>query len=301
MNENMTDLDFGVEISPEKNKVVGGTLYLVATPVGNLADISARAVKVLSEVDFVAAEDTRNSMRLLSYLGIQKPMVSYFEHNKRTHGEMICDRLAAGESCALVTDAGTPAISDPGEDIVALCASRDIPVTSIPGACAAILALTLSGLPTSRFCFEGFLSADKKERRARLEALKADDRTTIFHEAPHKLKATLSDMCEIFGADRRISLCRELTKLNEDIHRTTVSGAVDYYNENNPRGEYVLVVEGAPEGTVASEKIDLCSLSVEEHVGHYIESGMSQKDAIKATAKDRGVPKNEIYMYFVKD
>ena len=301
MNENMTDLDFGVEISPEKNKVVGGTLYLVATPVGNLADISVRAVKVLSEVDFVAAEDTRNSMRLLSYLGIQKPMVSYFEHNKRTHGEMICDRLAAGESCALVTDAGTPAISDPGEDIVALCAARDIPVTSIPGACAAILALTLSGLPTSRFCFEGFLSADKKERRARLEALKADDRTTIFHEAPHKLKATLSDMCEIFGADRRISLCRELTKLNEDIHRTTVSGAVDYYNENNPRGEYVLVVEGAPEGTVASEKIDLCSLSVEDHVGHYIESGMSQKDAIKATAKDRGVPKNEIYMYFVKD
>ena len=297
----MTDLDFGVEISPEKNKVVGGTLYLVATPVGNLADISVRAVKVLSEVDFVAAEDTRNSMRLLSYLGIQKPMVSYFEHNKRTHGEMICDRLAAGESCALVTDAGTPAISDPGEDIVALCAARDIPVTSIPGACAAILALTLSGLPTSRFCFEGFLSADKKERRARLEALKADDRTTIFHEAPHKLKATLSDMCEIFGADRRISLCRELTKLNEDIHRTTVSGAVDYYNENNPRGEYVLVVEGAPEGTVASEKIDLCSLSVEDHVGHYIESGMSQKDAIKATAKDRGVPKNEIYMYFVKD
>ena len=301
MNENMTDLDFGVEISPEKNKVVGGTLYLVATPVGNLADISARAVKVLSEVDFVAAEDTRNSMRLLSYLGIQKPMVSYFEHNKRTHGEMICDRLAAGESCALVTDAGTPAISDPGEDIVALCAARGIPVTSIPGACAAILALTLSGLPTSRFCFEGFLSADKKERRARLEALKADDRTTIFHEAPHKLKATLADMCEILGAERRISLCRELTKLNEDIHRTTVSGAVDYYNENNPRGEYVLVVEGAPEGTVASEKIDLCSLSVEEHVGHYIESGMSQKDAIKAAAKDRGVPKNEIYMYFVKD
>ena len=301
MNENMTDLDFGVEISPEKNKVVGGTLYLVATPVGNLADISARAVKVLSEVDFIAAEDTRNSMRLLSYLGIQKPMVSYFEHNKRTHGEMICDRLAAGESCALVTDAGTPAISDPGEDIVALCAARGIPVTSIPGACAAILALTLSGLPTSRFCFEGFLSADKKERRARLEALKADDRTTIFHEAPHKLKATLSDMCEIFGADRRISLCRELTKLNEDIHRTTTGGAVDYYNENNPRGEYVLVVEGAPEGTMVSEKIDLCALSVEDHVGHYIESGMSQKDAIKAAAKDRGVPKNEIYMYFVKD
>ncbi len=301
MNENTIDLDLGVEISPEKNKVVGGTLYLVATPVGNLADISARAVKVLREVDFVAAEDTRNSMRLLSYLGIQKPMVSYFEHNKRTHGDIICDRLAAGESCALVTDAGTPAISDPGEDIVALCATRGIPVTSIPGACAAILALTLSGLPTGKFCFEGFLSADKKERRARLEALKYDDRTTIFHEAPHKLKATLADMQEFFGANRKISLCRELTKLNEDIHRTTIGGAVDFYNENSPRGEYVLVVEGAPEGTVSSATPDLCSLSVEDHVNHYINSGMSKKDAIKAAAKDRGVPKNDIYMFFAKD
>ena len=194
MNDNFNELDLGVEISPEKNKVVGGTLYLVATPVGNLADISARAVKVLREVDFIAAEDTRNTMRLLSYLGIQKPMVSYFEHNKRTHGEMICERLCAGESCALVTDAGTPAISDPGEDIVALCAEKNIPVTSIPGACAAILALTLSGLPTGRVCFEGFLSADKKERRERLNELKNDTRTTIFHEAPHKLKATLADM-----------------------------------------------------------------------------------------------------------
>lgn len=301
MNENIIGLDLGVEISPEKNKVVGGTLYLVATPVGNLADISARAVKVLREVDFIAAEDTRNSMRLLSYLGIQKPMVSYFEHNKRTHGDMICDRLAAGESCALVTDAGTPAISDPGEDIVALCASRGIPVTSIPGACAAILALTLSGLSTGRFCFEGFLSAEKKDRRARLEQLKGDDRTTIFHEAPHKLKATLADMCEIFGDDRRISLCRELTKLNEDIHRTTLAGAVEFYNENSPRGEYVLVVDGAPEGVATSDKIDLCSLSAEEHVNHYVSMGMSQKDAIKATAKDRGVPKNDIYMCFAKD
>ena len=301
MNDNNIQIDNLVEISPEKNKVVGGTLYLVATPVGNLADISSRAVKVLSEVDFVAAEDTRNSMRLLSYLGIQKPMVSYFEHNKRTHGELICERLLSGESCALVTDAGTPAISDPGEDMVALCASKGIPVTSIPGACAAILALTLSGLPTGRFCFEGFLSADKKERRARLEELKYDNRTTIFHEAPHKLKATLADMREIFGAERRISLCRELTKLNEDIHRTTIGGAVEFYDSNSPRGEYVLVVEGAPEGTTVSGSIDLCSLSVEEHVNHYIDSGMSQKDAIKATAKDRGVPKNDIYMHFVKD
>ena len=299
MNENLTELDFGVEISPEKNKVVGGTLYLVATPVGNLADLSARAVKVLSEVDFIAAEDTRNSMRLLSYLGIQKPMVSYFEHNKRTHGELICSRLKSGESCALITDAGTPAISDPGEDIVALCAEQSIPVTSIPGACAAILALTLSALPTGRFCFEGFLSADKKERRSRLERLKGDDRTLIFHEAPHKLKTTLADMCEIFGSDRRISLCRELTKLNEDIHRTTLGGAVAHYEENSPRGEYVLVVEGA-DGSENDEKNDLCSLSVEEHVNYYVSTGMSQKDAIKATARDRGVPKNDVYMVFAK-
>ena len=299
MNENLTELNFGVEISPEKNKVVGGTLYLVATPVGNLADLSARAVKVLSEVDFIAAEDTRNSMRLLSYLGIQKPMVSYFEHNKRTHGELICSRLKSGESCALITDAGTPAISDPGEDIVALCAEQNIPVTSIPGACAAILALTLSGLPTGRFCFEGILSADKKERRSRLEKLKGNDRTLIFHEAPHKLKATLADMSELFGNDRRISLCRELTKLNEDIHRTTLGGAVAFYEENSPRGEYVLVIEGADENA-NDEKNDLCALSVEDHVNYYVSTGLSQKDAIKATARDRGVPKNEVYMVFAK-
>lgn len=299
MNENITELDIGVTVSPEKNKVIGGVLYLVATPVGNLADISARAVKVLSEVDFIAAEDTRNSMRLLSYLGIQKNMVSYFEHNKRSHGELICNRLLAGESCALITDAGTPAISDPGEDIVALCAEKNIPVTSIPGPCAAILALTLSGLPTGKFCFEGFLSADKKERRERLEELKGDDRTTVFHEAPHKLKATLLDMCDILGSERRISLCRELTKLNEDIHRTTLGGAVAYYEGTSPRGEYVLVVEGAAESAKATEKQDLCSLSVEEHVEHYIGTGMNKKDAIKATARDRGVPKNDVYMQFV--
>ncbi|MBQ4091504.1 MAG: 16S rRNA (cytidine(1402)-2'-O)-methyltransferase [Clostridia bacterium] len=278
---------------------MGGTLYLVATPVGNLADISSRAVKVLSEVDFIAAEDTRNSMRLLSYLGIQKPMVSYFEHNKRTHGELICERLLAGQSCALVTDAGTPAISDPGEDIVRLCAEKNIPVTSIPGACAAVLALTLTALPTQRFCFEGFLSADKKERRQRLEVLCGDDRTTIFHEAPHKLRATLSDMCDVFGADRKIALCRELTKLNEDIHRTTLGGAVEHYKSNDPRGEYVLVVEGASEAQMECKTLDLCSLSVEEHVKHYVNTGMTQKDAIKATARERQVPKNEIYMHFV--
>ncbi|MBE6584381.1 MAG: 16S rRNA (cytidine(1402)-2'-O)-methyltransferase [Ruminococcaceae bacterium] len=279
---------------------MGGTLYLVATPVGNLADISSRAVKTLSEVDFIAAEDTRNTMRLLSYLGIQKPLVSYFEHNKRSHGEMICERLSAGQSCALVTDAGTPAISDPGEDIVALCAQKNIPVTSIPGACAAILALTLCALPTARFCFEGFLSADKKDRRARLETLKTDDRTTIFHEAPHKLRATLSDMCDILGSERKISLCRELTKLNEDVHRTTLGKAVEFYKDNDPRGEYVLVIEGAHESSITI-KNDLSSLSVEDHVEHYISNGMSKKNAIKAVAKDRGVPKNDIYMIFANN
>lgn len=291
-------IDESIKLSPEKNKVVGGTLYLVATPVGNLGDISARAVKVLSEVDFIAAEDTRNSMRLLSYLGIQKNMVSYFEHNKKSHGELICNRLLAGESCALITDAGTPAISDPGEDIVMLCAQKNIPVTSIPGACAAILALTLSGLPTARFCFEGFLSADKKERRERLNELSRDNRTTIFHEAPHKLKATLGDMCEILGSERKIALCRELTKLNEDIMRTTLGSAVEHYSENSPRGEYVLVVEGSQE-KIESEKDRLNSISIEEHVEHYISLGMSKKDAIKATARDRGLPKNEVYIKMI--
>ena len=300
MNISENYSDFGVSISPDKNKVMGGVLYLVATPVGNLADISSRAVKVLSEVDFIAAEDTRNSMRLLSYLGIQKNMVSYFEHNKRSHGELICKRLLDGESCALITDAGTPAISDPGEDIVAMCAELGITVTSVPGACAAILALTLSGLPTARFCFEGFLSADKKERRERLEQLRYEDRTMIFHEAPHKLRSTLSDMRDTFGGSRRISLCRELTKLNEDIMRTTLGGAVTYYGENDPRGEYVLVIEGSNEQR-PSDQVDLCSLSVEQHMEYYMSSGMSKKDAIKAVAKDRGVPKNDIYMMFVNE
>lgn len=279
----------------EKNKVESRTLYLVATPIGNLADLSERAVKVLSEVDFIAAEDTRNSMRLLSYLGISKPMVSYFEHNKKERGEQIVSRIEAGESCALITDAGTPAISDPGEDIVALCAERGVNVSSIPGPCAAIVALTLSGLPTGRFSFEGFLSANKSERRKQLSSLAAEQRTMIFHEAPHKLKATLADMQATFGGERRISLCRELTKLNEEAHRTTLDGAVAHYEANEPRGEYVLVVEGAPQKSAE----DFSEMSIEEHVASYIAAGMSKKDAIKAVAKDRNVPKNEIYKEFI--
>ena len=231
----------------EKNRVEGGTLYLVATPIGNLGDLSERAVKVLGEVDFIAAEDTRNSMRLLSHLEIHKPMVSYFEHNKRERGEQIAERLRGGESCALITDAGTPAISDPGEDLVALCAEQGIPVTSIPGAVASITALTLSGLPTGRFTFEGFLSVNKSERRERLEELKTERRTMLFHEAPHKLKNTLEDFQKTFGEDRRVAICRELTKLNEEVLRLTLGEAIAYYKTTDPRGEYVLVVEGAQE------------------------------------------------------
>ena len=277
----------------EKNKIEKGMLYLVATPIGNLADLSERAIKVLSEVDFIAAEDTRNSMKLLSYLGIQKPMVSYFEHNKRERGQVIADRLKNGESCALITDAGTPAISDPGEDIVALCAEQNIPVSSIPGACAGIVALTLSGLPTGRFCFEGFLSANKGERRERLSELENEKRTMIFHEAPHKLKATLEDMKNTFGEDRRISLCRELTKKNEEVLRLTLGSAVEYYENNAPRGEYVLIVEGTT--AKANNENFFENMSIEEHVNFYISNGLSKMDAIKSCAKDRGVHKNVIY------
>ena len=283
-----------MSFTEEKNKIVAGTLYLVATPIGNLSDLSERAVKVLSEVDFIAAEDTRNTGHLLAYLGIKKPLVSYFEHNKRERGEVICDRLAAGETCALVTDAGTPAISDPGEDLVRLCAERGLSVTSIPGCCAGITALTLSGLPTGRFCFVGFLSVNKSERKKRLDRLKGEDRTMIFHEAPHKLETTLKDLCEAFGGDRKIALCRELTKTYEEILRMTLSEAVAYHTEHPPRGEYVLVVEGAPEDTVTSAAF-WADMTVQAHVAHYMDGGMEKKEAIKAAAKDRGVPKNEIY------
>ena len=282
-----TNLDY------EKNKIEKGMLYLVATPIGNLADLSERAIKVLSEVDFIAAEDTRNSMKLLSYLGISKPMVSYFEHNKRERGQIIADRLKNGESCALITDAGTPAISDPGEDIVALCAEQNIPATSIPGACAGIVALTLSGLPTGRFCFEGFLSANKGERRERLSELENEKRTMIFHEAPHKLKATLEDMKNTFGPERKISLCRELTKKNEEVLRLTLASAVEYYEINAPRGEYVLIVEGSSKK--ASSECFFENMSIQEHVNFYISNGLAKMDAIKNCAKDRGVHKNVIY------
>ena len=277
----------------DKNAVVGGVLYLVATPIGNLSDISERALKVMSEVDFIAAEDTRNTGKLLACYGIQKSMVSYFEHNKRERGEMILERLQNGESCALLTDAGTPAISDPGEDLVKLCAENNVTVISIPGCCAVINALALSALSTGRFCFEGFLSTNRNERFSRLEEIKNDRRTTVFYEAPHKLKKTLEDIFEVFG-DRKISLCRELTKLNEEVIRTTIKEAMKLYEENEPRGEFVLVVEGASEEKIMSEAF-FSNMTVEEHLAHYMNEGMSKMDATKAVAKDRGVAKSVIY------
>jgi len=279
----------------EKNKIVPRTLYLVATPIGNLSDMSERALKVLSEVDFIAAEDTRNTLKMLTHFGIQKPLISYYEHNKAERGKEIVARLEAGESAALVTDAGTPAISDPGADLVALCAESGVSVTSIPGACASIVALTLSALATERFCFEGFLSAQKQERRKRLEILASESRTMLFHEAPHKLRVTLDDMCRAFGENRKITLCRELTKLNEEVIRTTLGGAVEYYREKDPKGEYVLVVEGSQDRETAPET----SLTIEEQVEYYIKNGMSKMDAIKATAKSRKLPKNDVYKLFL--
>ena len=279
----------------EKNKTVKSTLYLVATPIGNLSDLSERALKVLSEVDFIAAEDTRNSMRLLSHFGISKPLVSYYEHNKRERGEEIVTRLLGGESCALITDAGTPAISDPGEDLVRLCAERGITVTSVPGACAMVNALALSALSTSRFVFEGFLPVSKKERRERLSTLEKEERTFILHEAPHKLKVTLKELSSILGAERKIAICRELTKLNEEIGRTTLGEAVELYSEREPRGEYVLVIEGASDLKCDrdNEEIDLSALKNE--VDLRCRNGESKNRAIKAVAEAHGMSKNQLY------
>ena len=282
----------------EKNRIEGGVLYLVGTPIGNLADISERAKKVLSEVDFIAAEDTRNSAKLLLCLGIKGELVSYHEHNKRVAGERLIARLLAGESCALITDAGMPAISDPGEDVVALAAEAGIKVSVVPGPCAAVSALAMSGLPTGRFAFDGFLPVKGKERRERIEALSHEVRTAILYEAPHKLVTTLTDLCDALGGERRISLCRELTKLNEEVLRFNLADAVEYYQEREPRGEYVLILEGV-EATVAEE--DFSALSPEEHVKRYTDGGMSRKDAIKAAAKDRGMAKSDFYKLVAND
>ena len=270
---------------------MSGTLYLVATPIGNLGDLSPRAVETLEAVDFIAAEDTRVSVKLLNHFSIKKPLVSYHEHNHVTAGQAILARLLAGESCALVTDAGTPAISDPGEDLVRLCAENGVEVLSIPGCCAAVNALAVSGLPTGRFTFEGFLTVNKKSRRERLNSLKTEERTMIFHEAPHKLRTTLEDLCAAFGPERRVALCRELTKLHEETIRTTLEQAVEFYTENAPKGEYVLVVAGA-------EPVQAAAVTLEDGVAQVLalkRQGIRLKDAAREVAEHTGLSKNELY------
>ena len=271
---------------------MAGTLYLVPTPIGNLGDLSVRTEEILEQVDFIAAEDTRVSVKILNHLGLKKPMVSYYRHNTDTSGPAIAARLLAGESCALVTDAGTPAISDPGEELVALCVERGIPVTAIPGPCALITALAVSGLPTGRFTFEGFLATNKKNRRAHLEQLREETRTMLFYEAPHKLNATLKDLADTFGGERRIALCRELTKLHEEVRRTTLAQALAHYRDNPPKGEFVLVVEGAcpreEEGFTLEQGLELVRRLREEQQ-------LSLRDAVRRAAKETGLNKNELY------
>lgn len=273
------------------------TLCLVPTPIGNLSDISPRARQALADADFIAAEDTRVALRLLNHLELKKPLVSYYEHNKEGSGPKIVARILTGQRCALVSDAGSPAISDPGEDLVRLCAEAGIPVTAIPGPCAAITALSISGLPTGRFCFEGFLSTNKKSRQTHLDGLRSETRTMIFYEAPHKLTATLADLSAVFGAERRISLCRELTKLHEEVLRMTLGEAVAYYAENAPRGEFVLIVEGAaPKAPEAVSEADAL-----EAVRALIGQGLSRKDAVRRVSEQTGIPKNELYNAAVRE
>ena len=270
---------------------MAGMLYLVPTPIGNLGDISIRCKQTLEEADFIAAEDTRVTVKLLNHLGIKKSLVSYFEHNKAQKGNVILDRILAGETCALVSDAGSPAISDPGEDLVRQCAEAGVTVCAIPGPCAVITALSISGQSTGRFCFEGFLSTAKKSRRAHLEDLAEEKRTMVFYEAPHKLLATLQDMATVFGPERPISLCRELTKLHEEVVRTTLGQAIERYTADAPRGEFVLVIAGAPE----VEKPAATATDAATRVAQLVESGMSRKDAIKQTALELDLPKNVVY------
>ena len=274
-----------------------GTLILVPTPIGNLGDISPRAAQALAEADFIAAEDTRVTLKLLNHLGLKKPMVSYYEHNKVTSGAAIVERLRNGETCSLVTDAGTPAISDPGEDLVRLCADAGLPVTAIPGPCAAVTALAISALPTGRFTFEGFLSINKKSRREHLDSLRNETRTMIFSEAPHKLIATLTDFRKTFGPERRISLCRELTKLHEEVLRMTLDAAVSFYDKLEPKGEYVLILEGARKVEEQGPSMDACLQQVRD----LRDSGMSLKDAVKQVSKAKGIPKNTLYEAAISD
>ena len=269
---------------------MSGKLYLVGTPIGNLGDFSPRAADALREADFIAAEDTRVTLKLLNHFGIRKPMVSYFEHNKYASGAKTLERILAGETCALVTDAGMPAISDPGEELVRLCAEGGVEVLTVPGPSALISALALSALPTGRFCFEGFLSTANKSRREHLESLRSERRTMIFYEAPHKLMRTLEDMKNTFGPERRISLCRELTKLHEQTLRTDLAGAIEHFTQFPPKGEFVLVIEGAPEAGSGFSLDEAAALAE-----RYRAEGLSRKAACKKAAAETGFSANELY------
>lgn len=277
-----------------------GTLYLCATPIGNLDDMTFRVLDTLQSVDVIAAEDTRNSIKLLNRFEIKTPMTSYHEYNKVEKAQKLISMLQEGKNIALITDAGTPAISDPGEVLVQMCHQNGVPVTSLPGACACITALTLSGLPTRRFCFEAFLPADKNERKAILEDLKEESRTIILYEAPHHLKATLAELYDALG-ERAITLCRELTKKFETIMPTTLSGAIAFYEENEPKGEYVLVLEGKSfEARKEEKQKEWQQLSIEEHMDFYESKGADRKEAMKKVAKDRGLTKREVYQYLLE-
>ncbi len=276
---------------------MAGMLYLVPTPIGNLGDISTRCRETLENADFIAAEDTRVTLKLLNHLGIKKSLVSYYEHNKAFKGNIILDRILAGETCALVSDAGSPAISDPGEELVKQCAQAGVTVCAIPGPCAVITALSISGQNTGRFCFEGFLSTAKKSRRDHLESLVQETRTMIFYEAPHKLLNTLEDMASVFGPDRSISLCRELTKLHEEVVRTTLGEAIEKYTQTPPKGEFVLVLAGAePVVQEAASEADAAA-----RVQQLMADGLSRKDAVKQTAKELNLPKNAVYDAALKE
>ena len=275
----------------------GGVLYLVATPIGNLSDLSQRALRVLEGASVIAAEDTRVPGKLLDRFGLHTPLVAYHQHNCRSQGPVLLERLQAGESVALVTDAGTPAISDPGAELVQLCAEAGVTCVAVPGACAAITALCVSALPTRRFCFEGFLEAQGSGRKKQLAELAKEPRTLVLYEAPHRLCRTLEDLARAFGPDRRLALCRELTKLNEEVLRLTLSQAVEHYRSHTPRGEYVLVIAGAPPQDAAAQWE---TLSPQEHFQLYLSQGMTKMEALKAVAKDRDLPKSQLYDQLMK-
>lgn len=278
-----------------------GTLYLCATPIGNLEDITYRVLRTLKEVDLIAAEDTRNSIRLLNHFEIKTPMTSYHEYNKIDKAYQLVAKMREGKTIALITDAGTPGISDPGEDIVRICYEEGIPVTSLPGAAACITALTMSGLPTRRFVFEAFLPKDKKEHQAVLEELKTETRTIIIYEAPHHLVRTLQELSDTLGGDRRLTICRELTKRHEEKMQTTFADSMAYYEVNEPRGEYVLIIAGrSREEMKKEEQAGWEALSLEEHMAHYESRGIDRKEAMKRVAKDRGVSKRDIYQALLK-